>query len=166
MDSNDYSSPFLIPPTPSPREIFSRLDRRERKWVLRGIVHELLGAVQINRIGAVGGSILLLVAVLVCVPDDLVPSPLPLLMGLGMIGGGVSMVAIVGWFRIVRDGSSQLVLRLERCGCCGHHAPPRHSVIPGIEPRAVRSWRCSECGAGWIGANAWFGDAETRREAA
>lgn len=166
MLPDDHSRPFRIPPKPSPSEILSRLDRRERRWVLRGLIHELLGAGQINRIGAVGGSILLLLAVLLSVPDRLVPSPMPILMGMAMIGGGVTMVAIFGWYRIIQDGSSQLVLRLERCGCCGHPAPPRTMGASAIEPRATHSWRCTECGAGWVGANAWFEDIEPLREAA
>ncbi|MAC18302.1 MAG: hypothetical protein CMJ23_01255 [Phycisphaerae bacterium] len=166
MPSDIHSRPFRIPPKPSPREILSRLDRRERRWVLRGVIHELFNAGQTNRIGAVGGSILLLAAVLLCVPDGLVPSPMLLLMGMALIGGGVTVVAMFGWYRVMRDGSSQLVLRLERCGCCGHPAPPMTADMSVIEPRATHSWRCSECGAGWVGANAWFEDIEPFREAA
>jgi len=141
------------------------LDRRERRWILRRLRHEVFGdprpaTVAVLAVAMLGGRVLLpLARGMPGAREEVVAG---ILLGLGVALG---LIATGWWLRIAMDALVQHLLVLQRCGRCAHPAPDRGPRVADHAPHACRTWRCTECGSEWVAAGT-FPDAETRRDAA
>lgn len=59
-----------------------------------------------------------------------------------LIGGGLLLGAGMRWWARYRWAMPGLLLRMNRCGCCGAGFALRGGQVPGND-------RCAECGQGW-----------------
>ncbi len=166
MDIGGSTSNARYQARPLPGEVITRLDSRERRWLARRLLHEMLWDRRFTRFAMVGGSLLLLAGTLWAVPGRVVPAPNWLLGSLGVLGGGFLSIAVHGWFGTLRTELVQHLLRLERCGCCAH--PKGVGVTFDARdpwPRSSLRWTCSECGAAWGGGHEDFQEIEYREAA-
>lgn len=141
------------------------LGRRERRWILRRIVHEVLGDPRPGTVAVLAATGLGARIILPFARGFPLSRHEPTMATLLMIGAVLAAVAAAWWTRIALDALVQHLLVLRRCGRCAHPAPDRGPLSGEHAPFACRSWRCTECGSEWVAAGA-FPDAETRRDAA
>ncbi|MBC04014.1 MAG: hypothetical protein CMJ34_12045 [Phycisphaerae bacterium] len=127
-------------------EVFPRLGPRERRWLLRSIVHELFHDRRIGGIALLGGSLFLLGIIFCIAGGTELPVPIGFAAGVTVVGAVLLSIGLHGWIKLVRKELVQFLLRLDRCGCCAHK---KVDDCAGAHDRAIRGWTCSECGSTW-----------------
>lgn len=138
------------------REAVLKLEPRERRWLGRSLLHELLHNQRTVFIGVLGGALMLLGIMLLAGDERRIPVPMEVSFVALVIGTVLLTMTLRHATRLVRSEFVQLLLRLDRCGCCAQrraagigtasHEP--HSPSP-------HGWTCSECGSTW-----WAGRAD------
>jgi len=127
-----------------------KLDARERRWILRSILHELLHDRRTCFWSMIGGSLAMLGVLLLAIDEQVIPVPVELSLTAVVIGVVLIAVSLHAWVKLIRTELVQYLLRLDRCGCC---AQPRTFGIAGrsnpLRSQSVNGWTCSECGATW-----------------
>jgi hypothetical protein len=159
--------PLVYTRRPSPRigNVVREVDRRERRWLIRRIGHEVLGDPRPGTVGLLAAAMLFGHWMVPLAKGMPLARSTTLTSGLLIVGLVLAVVATGWWTRIAIDALLQHLLVLGRCGRCAHPGPHRGPRPPEETPLACLTWRCSECGAEWVGSGR-FVDAETRRDAA
>lgn len=150
---------------PSVGDILRTLARSERRWLIRRILHDMIGDPR-PVIAGILALALIAVGLLIPLAKGMPFSGSRVVPVLVSSGGAIlALVAVAWWLGVARDSLVQHLLVLRRCGQCGHPEADRGLHLSNQTAFARRNWRCAECGAEWVASGA-FADAETRREAA
>lgn len=83
----------------------------------------------------------------------------------GVLGAAVLLLGALAARRMARRETPELLLRLDRCACCGHASARRGESQVGPSPRSGHDWTCSECGTFWPGTKTSIPEFEFRRAA-
>ena len=99
------------------------------------------------------------------VPPHTVPFPGLIGVICWVLGGGGLLLGVIAAWRVARRETPELLLRLDRCACCGHGSARRGERQVDACPRSCHDWACSECGSFWPGTKTSIPEFEFRRAA-
>ncbi|MFM1831845.1 MAG: hypothetical protein RLZZ461_161 [Planctomycetota bacterium] len=159
--------PLVLTRRPRARigDVVRVVDRREKRWLIRRVGHEVGGDPRPAIVAVLAAAMLFGRWMIPLAKGMPFARGTTVTTGLLILGGVLAVIAVGWWARIAQEALLQHLLVLRRCGRCAHPSPDR-GPLSGVEtPFACRSWRCTECGSEWVGAGR-FPDAETRRDAA
>ena len=142
-----------------------RCEPPERAWVIRRLWFEWREDPWCHRPALLGLPLLALATMSLLIPPHTVPVP-ELIAGIcGFLAGCCLLFGLLAARRVARRELPELLLRLDRCACCGHGSARRGEKEVGATPRSCRDWTCSECGTFWPGTTTSIPEFEFRRAA-
>ena len=139
------------------RDVFVATTWRERRWLFGRILPVVLMDRAVWYLTLLGCSFLLLSATMAIIAQG--PRPVSTILAVAAVGGLLLMTALtIAAMKITGAELVQQLLRLEKCGCCGHPKSTPAGRSERHHPRASRRFTCTECGSSWGGGRADFGD--------